>query len=466
MIPRPLKFPRRLDRLDQRDVHFELPDIAPYLPQGTDIDAANSLCSVYRSHCVLAIDNFRYCKTEKFCDSFKSLHGLLTVPGQKLLAAPSIAPWIRECDWRKYQSMIPMLNMILLTQVPQKAMNHMKSVAVQLCSWVQHFFQSQPPHVLQAMFGPASVFSNALQRFCRVQNAALELVLIFDSSEKRNELWSDWTRLSDPLQVVQSSLPAMGHRRCRLILTKEIVLLLNPTQSPPLSGTLFDDDGEGMTDFRAAEMNKDCKNASDLLARMYRFLLSLQSRFPHASAQDILNPLERFTGNAARNLTLAGALTVAEWWRMKVFIDEAASWLAEMGGLFENTSEVLLPNNHFGHGLGGLSGFCDFDHLDAVSRPATSNQHQVDSEYNTPDPALSHAHPNISNHPGTGQRRPALTEPSNAVQTACLPQKPVELHDDSGIGLGIHDDFDGMEAKYNKFIETVTPSDPADIAVC
>lgn len=465
MLPRPLKFPHSLDRLEQRDVHFELPDITPYLPKGTDVDAANSLCSVYRSHCVLAIDNFRYCKTEKFCDSFKALHGLLTVPGQKLLVSPSIAAWVRECDWRKYQSMIPMLNMILLTQVPQKAMNHMQNVAVNLCNWIRHFFQNQPAHVLTAMLGPASVFVNVLGRFCRVQGAAVELAPIFDSPEKRNQLWSDWVRMVNPLQVVQCSLPAMGHRRCRLMLTREVILLLNPTQSPPLTSTPFEDDGEGMTEFRAAEMRRECKNSSDLISRMYRFLLSLQSRFPHASAQEILNPLERFTGSAARNLTLAGALTVAEWWRIKVFVDEAASWLAEMGGIFENSSEVLVPNNQFDRDLGNLSGFYDFDNLDTVSRPATGSNHQSATAFSTPDPGHSHAHPESSRQPSLVQQRTESTRSSKSEQPGDAVQRTADLHDDSGIGLGIHDDF-GIDTKYNTFITGVNGSDPADVVVC
>ena len=477
MLPRPLKFPRVLDKLAHKDVQFELPDITPYLPKGTDTDAANSLCSVYRSHCVIAIDQFRYCKTEKFCEQFKSMHGLLTVPGQKLLATPSIAAWIRECDWRKYQSMIPMLNMILLTQVPQKAMGHMQTVAFNLCAWIRHFFQSQPPHVLAAMLGTASVFVNVLERFCRVQNAAIELAPIFDSVEKRNQLWSDWVRMVNPIQVVQCSLPALGHRRCRLILTREIVLLLSPTYGPSLIGTYFEDDGEGMTDFRATEMRRECQNSSDLIARMYRFLQSIQSRFPHASAQEILNALERFTGNAARNLTLAGALTVAEWWRIKVFLDEAASWLAEMGGLFENSSEALVPNSHLDREFGNLGGFYDFETLDAVSRPHTSNnqqQHQQSSTtQNTPDPNVSHAHPESLRQPSLVQRRTESTQSSHSEQQepsdiskVVAAAADTDVHDDSGIGLGINDDFGPPDHKYNAFIEPVNGSDPADIVVC
>ena len=462
MLPRPLRFPRALDRLDQKDVQFELPDISPYLPPGTDTDAANSLCSVYRSHCVLAIDNFRYCKTEKLCESFKSLHGLLTVPGQKLLAAPNIVPWIRECDWRKYQSMIPMLNMILLNQVPLKAMSHMQNVAINLCSWIRHFFQNLPVHVQTAMQGPANVFVSLLGRFCRVQAAARELAPILDSVDKRNQMWRDWVTLTDPLQIVESSLRYRGHRRCRLIVTREIRLLLNPSQSPQLTGTWFEDFGEELTDFRRAEMTRECKTSSDLLARLYRFLLSLQSRFPHAPAYEILNAMERMSGAAGRNMTLAGASTIAEWWRTKVFMDEAIAWISEMGGLFENSSDILTPTPQFSGDL--AVPFYDFE-MDQVSRPGTGSNQHSGTGFNTPAPSITHAHPEVSRPPSLAPQRTDSNEPVKEEQQATHIPSVDGVHEDSGIGLGIHDDF-GADPKYITFVGGVAGSDPADVVVC
>lgn len=459
LLPKPLKFPDALDRLHLRDSNFELPDISPYLPVGIDGDAANSLVSVYRSHCILAIDNFRYCKTDKFCESFKSLAGLLTVPGQKLLATPSVAPWIRECDWRKYQSMIPMLNMIILTQVPQKATTHMQEVARNLCAWIHLYFNNQPAHLSSAMLGPAGVFVSVLERFCRVQNAALQLAPVLDDLEKRNKLWADWVTLVNPLHVVQNSLSGWGHRRCRLILTKEIQLLLSPSASPSLAGTFYEEDGEGMTQFKELEVNRECRNSSDLIARMYRFLLSIRSRFPSATAKETLTSIEKFTSNALRNMTLAGSQIIPDWWHVKVFLDEASYWLAEMGGLFENDSEILLPppSDLTNETLYDFSGF------DAVDlRPPTGKAR--DSVFDSPNPELSHTESNSNGQPS----RPASTAPLAQAKdhaTRISPRKGSEIHEDSGIGLGIDDDF-GMDHKFIGFVSQNTNSDPVDVVVC
>ena len=437
-----------------------MPDIGPYLPPGTDETAANAMVGVYRSHCILATDNFRFCKTDKFCDSYKSLYGLLTVPGQKLLASPYLAGWIRECDWRKYKAMVPMLNIILLTQVPPKAMIHIQTVAIQLCDWIRGFFQNQPSHVLSAMLGPACVFVNVLERFCRVQNAATELAPIFGGQSKRNDLWSDWVLHVQPLHVIQNSLMGVGHRRCRLILTREVMLLLNPVKGPVLQGTLFEDDGEGRTDFHKNEVNKACEASQDIIARLYRFIGSFPARFPGASAQEILLATERFTSNAARNLTLAGAPTLQEWWRIKVFIDEACSWLAEMGGLFENKSDILDVSQGLTNET--LYEFGDFD--TANSRPATGTNRK--SIFDSPDMTLNHSHPDhVDHHPSRPtQHSTASTDSFHSTKLSAA-GKENEIHNDSGIGLGIDEDFN-MDPKYGGFIDGVNGSDPADVVVC
>lgn len=462
LIQRPLKFPNSLEHLQQTDVDFEMLDINPYLPPGTDEVAANALVSVYRSHCILAIDNFRFCRTDKFCDSYKSLVGLLTVPGQKLLASPNLADWIRECDWRKYKAMVPMLNIILLTQVPQKAMVQIQTVAIQLCDWIRAFFQTQPEHVLSAMLGPACVFVNVLERFCRVQNACTELAPVFTSQAKRNALWNDWVLHVQPLHVVQNSLTGAGHRRCRLILTQEVRLLLIPTQGPELQGTLFEDDAECMTEFHKNEVHRACAASEDLIARLFRFILSLPTRFPAASAREILVNTERFTSNATRNLTLAGATTLPEWWRIKVFIDETCSWLAEMGGLAENGSTVLDINQDLSNEA--IYDFGDFD--TANSRPTTGVRHK--SIFDSPDITTNHGRPGqvdqLNRRGSLVQQSTASTDSFHSIKQGAA-GKENEVHNDSGIGLGIDEEFN-MDAKYGSFVEGVNGSDPADVVVC
>jgi hypothetical protein len=293
----------------------------------------------------------------------------------------------------------------------------------------------------------------------------LQIAPIFDNQEKRNELWSDWVNHVNVLHVVQNSLAGWGHRRLRLIITREVILLLSPSESPPLEGTYFEYDGEGNTAFRERELQTTCKNSSDLIARLFRFLQSLKTRFPDASAKEMLTCIERFTGNATKNMTLAGAHTISDWWHIKVFIDEASCWLAEMGGLFENDSEVLVPQIHDMNN-DTLYDFTGFDQT-MDSRPATGKQ-RGDSVFDSPDPTLTHGHPESINHlsrSGSLAQRPITSISSLQTSKIRSKGKENEVHNDSGIGLGIEDDF-GMDTKFHSFVETVNGSDPGDVVVC
>lgn len=91
------------DNLTSPHDAFRIPDINPYIPPGTDLDVAATLTAIYRSHCTSLVECVRYMRLKQFHQLFVSFHGTLTVPVQKLLAAPSLAPWIREADWVMYK---------------------------------------------------------------------------------------------------------------------------------------------------------------------------------------------------------------------------------------------------------------------------------------------------------------------------------------------------------------------------
>jgi len=94
------------DSLTSPQDTFHIPDIIPYLPLGTDRDIAATLTAIYRSHCTSLVECVRYMRLKQFHQLFVSFHGTLTVPVQKLLAAPLLAPWIREADWAMYKVFI------------------------------------------------------------------------------------------------------------------------------------------------------------------------------------------------------------------------------------------------------------------------------------------------------------------------------------------------------------------------
>ena len=447
MIVRPLKFPTR--ETAPPSAEFQLPDIEPYLPPGTDRDAVQSLLSVYRNHCLLVIDSFRYCKADKLCDSYKSMVGLLTVPGQKLLAHPSIAPWIKKCDWLKYQKMFPMLDMIILTQVPGKAMLQLENISLGLCSWISTFFHAQPQHVQDAMFGPAHVFKSLLDRFLRVNRSAVDVADILANPDNRDQLWRDWVNHVNPYHVLQNSLQEHGHKRVLHMLTQEVRFLLTPMEDPQLAlgDSLFADNGV-RSDFQSMMLEQGNTSSSQILHRLAKFIESIAPRFPGLNARSILNYIDIIGNNISRDLSFNGAPCLANWWRVRLFVDEMSYWLAEKGGFLENGVESMTP-----HLRSPFASF-NFDTTNDFG-PKSSTSSAFEPQ------------PDQSRFPDTSVQKQPEQDPSRSRGNSTVVEDDGlgGVPDDSGIGLGLDDDFE-MDTKYNSFVGGVHGSDPADVVVC
>ena len=474
-IARPFKFPTSQTPVLQGHVELELPPITPYLPEGTDADAAHTLVSVYRSHCQLAIDNFRFCKTERFCDSYKSLLGLLTVPGQKLLADPSVAPWVKECDWLKYQKMIPMLDATILTQLPPKAMVHMENVSKQLISWVSKYFQSQKQHLLDAMLEPAYNFVCLLDRFLRVNRAAADAATTLADVNFRDQLWSDWVAHVNPLQVIQNSLLFdHGHKRVLHVLTQEVRTLLTPFEAGEMiemidDDRLFEDSGI-RSEWQKAEASLASQDETGShLARLWRFLNSLAARFPSVDAHSLMQYIEVIGNNISRNLTLNMAPSLANFWRVKLFIDETCYWLAEKGGFLETIpSQTASQPEQYQSPYKNTNGNFAFDGMrdDSSHRDPQADTLMEDGNLSNNNCGLDgqqehelsilddlSGHRSVTHHSGETIHSRAISTTVDDI-----------MNDDSGIGLGM-DDFDG-DAKYHSFVGGDHGSDPADVVVC
>lgn len=485
-IKRPLRFPTTM--IPPGDSELELPDIQKYLPLGTDADAVSSLVAVYRSHCSLAIDNFRFCKTEKLCDSYKSLVGLLTIPGQKLLAHPSIAPWIQECDWYKYQKMIPMLDKIILTQVPQKAMAHMEFVGKNLCNWIYRYFQNQPRHLQDAMLGPTNVFVSIIDRFLRVNRATSDVAAVFEELDSRDQLWADWVNAVEPRKILQNALGDHGHQRCLFIITQDVRRILQPLgRSASLTGP----------DFPPSETFESTFDESDgravstiIIERLVSFLVDLPARFPAVDARSLLSYISVVGSNISRNLTLNSTQSLGNWWRINLFIDEMSHWLAEKGGFLEGSVDLLaalhttdfaptafnvMENYHFGNPP--PDDFPPSRPRSSESQPiAKFNQGVSIPECNSTH-ALGHAHP--SREPDVFQTMPTLAHQAmqklkgagnghnreRSHNTIVDEERLAPEHDDSGIGMEVEDEF-AIDTKYQSFVEGAHGSDPADVVVC
>ena len=502
MVNRLLHFPSPMGYSNAMDGPLKLPSIDPYLPEGADPDAAKQLTSVYRAHCLNAIENFRFCKSNEFFDSYKSLCGLLTVPGLRLLGYASIAEWIKQCDWLKYQKMMPILEKAILAQVPSKVMSHFDTIRVHLCDRISDYFQNQPDFIKEAMLGPATIFTSLLQRMLRVHRSALDVASALESDANRGQLWSDWVTLVDPLYIVQTSIMKVGHKRVVYMMAHEFREILSSVQLADLNigGTIFD---PYYQDSLAATL-KHPRPVVDLslgyVDRLTRFLSSLPSRFPGVDAKYLLHYVDLVGNSISRNLTMNGAESLSTWWRIKVFLDEMSYWLAEKGGFLvfgpESMGVPFSPTaQHFFHGGNGSFDFDDGNDDLAQSRPraadvdarsrfgsedvtnggSRNHNRDIQREHSITAAITNH----LQDHPGhhhqgnvvrhdqaKGQSQSQSHRPRSESTILGTPSRNSFGHDqdDSGIGMGLDEDF-GME-KYNGFVDTVHGSDPADVVVC
>ena len=345
MIQRLLKFPTDGEALYQEDEPFNLPSIQDYLPVGTDSDAANALTALYRSHCISVIDCFRFCKEKMLWHHFTSFHGTLTVPVQKLLAHPNIAPWIRECDWLMYQKMIRFVAPLALQVVPIRVIDTFRAISTKLGPHISLTFQNHPTCVQESKLGPATVFASLLDRLLRVNATAHAAANMLTNDANRDQMWHDWVVHVKPVRVVESSLPGCGYTRVLEILTSEIRNLLGPLRTTSYlemnSAFMEIEASETSTTYQHGHPDVDDSSTEGVLDRWTNFLQTLPSRFPGADARLLLHCVGEVGSAALRDITMAQAVSFGSWWVTKVWVDEMLQWLAEKGGFMEHPAQSM-----------------------------------------------------------------------------------------------------------------------------
>ena len=490
IIKHELKFSTTEDPLYQEEEPIDLPSIHPYVPAGVDRDVADALTALYRSHCVSVIDCFRFCKEKMFWHHFTSFHGTLTVPVQKLLAHPSIATWITECDWLMYQKMIRFVAPLALQVVPIRVLNTFRAISTRLTSHVSMTFQNHPQHVRDAKLGPATIFAGLLDRLLRVNASAHAAANLLTNDENRDKMWYDWVLHVKPMKAVECTLPPSARLFSRVvhILTQEMRDLVSPvnTNSYNEMGTVF----ENITtpsNFVPHQHSSSNTSTGGVLDRWTNFLQTLPQRFPGVDARTLLSYVGVVGSAVLRDITMAQCASFGTWWITKVWVDEMVLWLAEKGGFMEHSPSGRPISTNTGVDLGhSISMDMENDHglgLDSGDifgnpRPRTAtSSHPEGSRFSSVDAGMGNYRQHSLDHAGMSQQqqRQGSTEASNAAMDA---ESPVALaaatgfgnsqnHDDSGIGLGIDDDDMGL-AKFGGFVTdgVNVGSDPADVVVC
>ncbi|ERS99214.1 regulatory factor X, other [Sporothrix schenckii 1099-18] len=403
-----------------------LPRIEPFLPSGTDPDAAKSLAALYRSHCTSLVECIRYCKEKTFFHLFTSFHGTLTMPVQKLFANPAVAPWIEECDFALYQRMMRIISGLTLQVVPKPVLDTLRNISERLVSHIRESFQGQPSHVVRAKEAPATIFAGLLDRALRVNLTAHAAANMLSNPANRDQMYLDWITLVRVRKVAES-VPARGMDDVVNLLISQLRDLLDPVEVPweLESATLY---GEyaARSGRRLDNENTVDGGASNVLDRWVSLLQSLPGRFPYASHRDIVWCVQRIGTAVMRDLTIQQGKSFGSWWVTKCWIDEMVAFLAEQGGFLRQTSSHQdLLGNVQGSGVSqkNTSAGRDASRSGARYSGATDDANSPHIPQSQPDRA---PFPSAPSHSSTTNQESMNMANGN--------------HDDSGIGIRTPDE--------------------------
>lgn len=315
-----------------------LPAIEPYLPQGTDSDAAKSLEALYLSHCTSLIECIRFCKEKNFFHLFTAFHGTLTVPVQKLLANPALEPWIEQCDLRMYQNMMQIVSVVALQVIPPYGLQSLRNISEKLVSHIRTSFEGQPDHVFRAKEAPAALFADLLDRALRVNTTAHATANFLHNHANRTQMYLDFITFVRPRKIAQC-VPVEAMEDVVDLLVSDFRRLLDPRDVPwDLESCTVQGDYY-LLHRRASEPETAGFNEpSNLLDRWVEFLRNLPTRFPYATHADIVQFVQSIGTTITRDLTINSAESFGAWWCLKCWIDEMVWFLAEKGGFMKQSS--------------------------------------------------------------------------------------------------------------------------------
>lgn len=334
MYKQTLKFaPPEHDSFQDSD-SIELPNIFNYVPPRTDVDAANALSALYRTHCTSLVDCVRFCKEKQFFRLFTSFYGTLTVPPRKLFVHPDLAPWIKECDWLMYQKMIRFVSQLTLQVAPPVVLQFLGTISKRLHGYISQVFHGHPRHVLEAKLEPATLFAGLLHRMLRVNSTAHAAAALLMTDQNRDLMWHDWVTLVNPKRIMESELPDCGYEETYKILTQDVRSILQPLNTPAWleQNTHYQ---EAAAIANANDINMHF-NSDTVIDRIAGFLSRLPSRFPGASTRTLLHCISAIGTAAIREITVENGNSFNLWWITKVFVDEMSLWLASLGGFLDH----------------------------------------------------------------------------------------------------------------------------------
>lgn len=420
-----------------------------------DPDTAEALYALYRTHCTSLIDSIRFCKEKQFFRLYTSFHGTLTVPVQKLFTHPNLAPWIEQCDLVMYRTMVRFVSRLTLQAAPVIVINILSNISANLHAHISKTFATQPQHVLEAKLRPATVFGGLLHRLIRVNQAAHAAANLLTIDQNREQMWREWVTMVNPKRVMESELPDCGFEETYKILTTEMRSLLEPLQAPAyhedpygFQAYSFEDNG-AFAHFLQPQTAPPSRNGQsgvsteNVLDRWSGFLSSLPARFPQASARTLLHCISAVGTSALRDITIMNGVSYGHWWVLKMFVDEMALWMAEMGGFLEPMLNHPSANRVFRASEVEMGNGLSHSGSRMSSTGADTHGHQEffdpNGQHQQQQPFASYPLQEFTHRQHRVQSVPQYPEIHPKPQRQQAPQHETDI-DDSGIGMSMIED--------------------------
>ena len=477
--PHTLRFPSSNTPVFTENEMVNLLQIQPYLPPKTDHDTADALAALYRTHCTSLIDSIRFCKEKQFFKLYTSFHGTLTVPVQKLFHHPNLAPWIEQCDLVMYRTMVRFVSRLTLQAAPVIVINILSKISINLHAHIAKTFAQQPPHVLNAKLRPATVFAGLLYRLIRVNQSAHAAANLLTIDQNREQMWREWSTMVNPKRVMEAELPDCGYEEVYHILTTGMRTLLEPLALDPTSDDAYAfsnqslnfDDNASFAAFLHSQTHNTAPqvttpplqaavSTSNVLDRWSTFISSLPARFPHAPARVLLHCISVIGTAALRDITISNGVSYGHWWVLKIFVDEMALWMAEMGGFLEGSPVDMVgwrggvsPVSEGSLEMSGEGFERSFGGVSQQQQP--QQQHGGAMPYQLPH----HHHPSMPQQ--QQQHMSYSAPPPQHQQLVVAGQQKHDLLpaggdiDDSGIGMSLIDDGSFINAGGQMSVDAV-----------
>lgn len=306
-----LKFvPNLLESINNQNTDLDsplaLPHIKLFLPPSTDLDIADTLYGLYKSHCTAVFESLRYMQLKKLFSLLSTFHGSLTSPVLKLYTSSALHPWIIASDSVMYKAIIKMLANLALQEIPTHVLQQLKQVSQKFTEKLSISLQQLPVKLAVAKLKLAKEFSQLISRLIRVAETAQSANKVLSHDFDRDLMEKDWAKYVDVEQIASKELPCEGEnlKKAVEILKVKVPQLLKNVSSP---NEVF-------------------------INEWASFLAELPHKFTDVPPRLFLLCISALLTSALREISLAGGAGFGAWWVVRCWIDEWVGWCAELGG--------------------------------------------------------------------------------------------------------------------------------------